>query len=239
MTRTLKSYLTKSIAIGIILMIVLVGGSLSLFGYTFVNHGSTWPEIDNRFVISRILFWVITVLMCTYAIKIERQPFVMNNSLRGTFGFYLLSITGLVVASVIASLSSGLLLKLTGFSITGSKKYTLMVQLFHRHNYFLIAGVITAGVTEELLFRGYLLTRLQLLLKNNAMAVAISSLLFGIMHIGYGTVQNVVGPVFIGVVYSLYYIRYKNIAALMIAHALYDLMLISLSMQLSNHLKGG
>ena len=94
----------------------------------------------------------------------------------------------------------------------------------------MLFGVFTAGVAEELVFRGYVLTRLQVLFKNSYLPVIISSVIFGLIHFGYGTIQNILVPMFIGAVFAVYYNRYKNILIVIIAHFLYDLLLVLLTL---------
>ena len=64
--------------------------------------------------------------------------------------------------------------------------------------------ILITGFTEELAIRGYLLPRLELIFNNSWTAILISSVLFGLLHFGYGTIINVIGPFFIGLVFAYF-----------------------------------
>ena len=81
---------------------------------------------------------------------------------------------------------------------------------------------VTAAVVEEVVFRGYLLPRLAIMFKSNAWAIAVSSVLFGLLHYKYGTLVNILGPIFIGAVFAYYYHRYRNIKVIIICHFIWD-----------------
>jgi len=98
-----------------------------------------------------------------------------------------------------------------------------------KSNYWLMTFTcITAGITEELVFRAYLMPRIQALVKGPYVAIIGSSIVFGLFHIGYGTVMNVVGPFVIGIIFSIYYYNYRNIRVLILSHFLWDYILLLL-----------
>ncbi len=86
----------------------------------------------------------------------------------------------------------------------------------------LIFTALTAGVVEELIMRGYIQPRLEIIFKNPYAAIIVSSLLFGLLHYKYGTIANVIGPVFIGFVFAIYYWKFRNIKVIIICHFLWD-----------------
>lgn len=66
---------------------------------------------------------------------------------------------------------------------------------------------ITAGVTEELMFRAYVLTRLSNFFKEPWFPVIISSASFSGLHYGYHSLGEFIFTFLFGVVCSVYYIR--------------------------------
>lgn len=223
---------TKTLITGVLFSNGLLALTMVVSHLIFTCSDHSTAAVVNALLISRTLFWLITVLTYLYAIKIEKQSFLIYKPGKKNIGFYALSVLLLVIIVFIVALLTGILLKLTSLYTGNSKIYMLLIKTLYKNPYLFIFTTITAGVTEELLFRGYLLTRLQILFKNNYIPVIISSVLFGVMHIGYGTIQNVIVPMFIGAVFALYYIRYKNILAVIIAHCLYDYLLILLAFHL-------
>jgi hypothetical protein len=98
--------------------------------------------------------------------------------------------------------------------------------MFRANHWIIYLTCITAGVVEELLFRGYLLPRLQVLLKHPAIAICISTLFFALMHATYGTIGQVVGPFYIGLIFAIYYYKYRNMKVIIFCHIMWDLMVI-------------
>jgi membrane protease YdiL (CAAX protease family) len=103
-------------------------------------------------------------------------------------------------------------------------KMGLKVILLKKNNLLLLFTVFTAGITEELINRGYIHSRLEALTNNKNVAITASSLLFGILHYTYGNFYQIIGPFVIGLVFAFYYSKYRNIKILIICHILWNLM---------------
>ncbi|MEF9477985.1 CPBP family intramembrane metalloprotease [Chryseobacterium sp. 1B4] len=102
-----------------------------------------------------------------------------------------------------------------------SDKLLNLIPIF-RNNYFLITFTsLTAAIVEEFLMRGYIQSRIEKIY-NPAIGIIISAVLFGILHSTYGTIAQVLGPLFIGLVFGLFYKRYSNIKVLIICHFMID-----------------
>ena len=110
-----------------------------------------------------------------------------------------------------------------------------LMKIFRNDPFLMVFTCVTAGFVEELLFRGYLLPRLALLFNNSLVAVIVSSVLFGLMHFGYGTVINMVGPFIIGLVFAIYYWKFRNIKVLIFCHFTWDLMALLLKLLLMKY----
>ncbi|MCR4334915.1 MAG: CPBP family intramembrane metalloprotease [archaeon] len=71
---------------------------------------------------------------------------------------------------------------------------------------------------EEFFFRAFLVPRA---------GVVISSVLFGITHYGYGSIGEIVGAVFLGMVLAIAYKQHGRILPNYVGHLLYNLVAIS------------
>ncbi|WP_084157358.1 CPBP family intramembrane glutamic endopeptidase [Flavobacterium denitrificans] len=183
--------------------------------------------IDNetQFYISRFAIWISLLLLYLYAIKIEKQPFLLWKETNYTFSEFAKALFITFVKLFLAVYITGLLIML--FKITAESAVLQKALALFKKSYFLLFFTcVTAGITEELIFRGYLLPRLELLFKNKIPAIIISSILFGLLHIGDGTLLNVIGPIVIGLVFAIQYEKYRNIKILIICHFLWDLFLL-------------
>jgi membrane protease YdiL (CAAX protease family) len=85
-----------------------------------------------------------------------------------------------------------------------------------------IATCATAGICEEMAFRGYLQRQFHALTGNVAWAILLQALVFGIAH-GYQGWRNVVVICVLGVLYGALAAWRKNLRANMMAHAWADI----------------
>lgn len=181
---------------------------------------------ETQFYISRFAIWVSLLLLFLYSFKIEKQPFLLWGETEYSFSAFakalFITFVKLFIAVYFTSLLI-MLLKLHAESVVLNRA----LALFKKSYFLLFFTCVTAGITEELIFRGYLLPRLELAFKNKNLAIIISSFLFGLLHIGYGTLLNVIGPIVIGTVFAFQYEKYRNIKILIICHFLWDLFLLT------------
>ncbi len=86
---------------------------------------------------------------------------------------------------------------------------------------------IAVGFGEELLFRGYILSRWQAMSGSASQAVLVSSILFGIAHT-YQGLLGVVSAAVTGIVFGFAFIFLRRLWPLVIVHALTDFILMSI-----------
>jgi hypothetical protein len=84
-----------------------------------------------------------------------------------------------------------------------------------------MAVSLAAGWCEEFVFRGYLLRQFERWFGSVFVAVAVSSVLFGCLHLyeGVGAVMGICG---LGAVYAVVAVRRGNLRSVMVAHFLQD-----------------
>lgn len=210
------------IILGIILLVVLFLGVLIVYGPVVKPFNLSK---DAYYLGSRLSFWLCLAIMLLYATRIEKQPLLMWKEKGLSFSLYVLSFFGILSAIFFGLVVINILLKLAHLN-TISKSLQQTVLMFRRNIPLMLFTCFTAGIVEEFAFRGYLMPRLQWLYKNKYLTVILSSLLFGILHLGYGTVGQVIGPFFIGAVFAVHYYRFHNIRILILCHFAWDLQAI-------------
>ncbi|TDP02514.1 CPBP family intramembrane glutamic endopeptidase [Flavobacterium sp. 245] len=211
-----------SLIISIIVSVLLP--VLALYSHLLFKNLGISREI--QFYISRFAIWASLLLLLLYAAKIEKQPFLLWKETEYSFTDFAIALFKTFVKLFVAVYITSLLIML--FKVTAeSVVLEKALALFKKSYLLLFFTCVTAGITEELIFRGYLLPRLELLFKNKIPAIIISSVLFGLLHIGYGTLLNVIGPIVIGLVFAIQYKKYRNIKILIICHFLWDLLLLT------------
>ena len=174
-----------------------------------------------RLLVSDVLMWITLPLLYLYAIKVEGRDFFIWKDKPRTFWFYIAAITILFIVT-----------KCCGFIST-------IPRLFGYHDDYtvmrywrtalkgdipmLVFTSITAGFTEELQMRAYILPRLYMLLKSPYLPIVISALIFSLLHLGYHNLGECIFTFGFGVVCAFFYKKYQNIQILIIFHFLYDL----------------
>src|SRR5450432_302162 len=189
--------------------------ALHLFGISQIN--------GTLLFISRLLYWVGLALVWLYSIKVEKQNILIWEDRRYNFSLYIVSIISIYIVLIVGLALIRTLYSLTHFSQT-SDKLAGLVNIFRQNKSLLVFCALTAGITEEIIFRGYLQPRLQIIFRSPFLGILISSVLFGLLHYGYGTAFNVIAPFFIGFVFAFYYWQFRNIKVLIICHSLCDLL---------------
>jgi membrane protease YdiL (CAAX protease family) len=216
----------KMTAIGIIVSIVL------FFAALFFSKGVKDVFLlsdEVAFYISRCVIWIALALLFIYTRQIEKQPLLLWQEKKYSVTYYILSVISTLLVIVAVLIVFSIIWISLGFK-KDSESLNKIVEVL-RHNHFLILlTCLTAGMVEELVFRGYILPRLQLLFNKTYVSVIISSVIFGLIHFGYGTTINVIGPFIIGLVFAIHYYKYRNIKILMICHFLWDFLVIILKL---------
>jgi membrane protease YdiL (CAAX protease family) len=154
------------------------------------------------------------------------QPFLLWKEEKYDAFFYLKAIVGVYLlcfaSAIIAHIPT-----LLGLHENNSVLYKMGV-IMKQYPVLLVFGAITAGITEELAFRGYILSRLALFFKNRHLPVLISAALFSFMHLSYKTVSELIFTFLIGIVFGYHYQKYRNIKVVIAVHFLVDLIALSL-----------
>ncbi len=95
----------------------------------------------------------------------------------------------------------------------------VMDKISHIPLHLLLIIIVLGSVGEELTFRGILIKKI---------GYIPSTLLFGILHIGYGSIVEVLGATLIGAILGYYYIRWNRVQPLIIAHLVFNLLMLYL-----------
>lgn len=101
-----------------------------------------------------------------------------------------------------------------------------------------VAFGIATGYREEFFFRSYLLQRFQELGLSSRVAVAISTALFCLGHLYEGILALVLAAV-LGVLFSVVYLRRRNLHVIALGHGLYNAAVLCIGLLASSALPGG
>lgn len=176
--------------------------------------------IADRTVLHWTLFaamWVIVLVMLAYSHFVERGPLlVWPEGWRG-WRFHVMSLLALFAATIVLGIVNK---QLGGAPDAGSAAKD--AGYWDERPWLFIFMGLTAGGTEEILFRGYVQPRLNVLLKSPWLAIVGSALLFALAHFTNSGPTKMLFLFLFGSVFGFHYYRYRNLLALIIAHVLVD-----------------
>jgi membrane protease YdiL (CAAX protease family) len=167
--------------------------------------------------------WLATLGLLLLVRIGEGQP-LSSVGLRRLSWKWVLAAIGLGVA---LSLAVPLLTTLVGQVIPAPESGTIESTTAHYPAWVLLVGVITAGVTEECMFRAYPQERLIAVTRRPWLSATISLTLFVLAHLQGWNLAHVVGVVLpLGAALTALYLWRRNLLFVIIVHTLVDLPLV-------------
>ena len=208
--------------------LIITGIVLPLMLYPYLGH-LFLIYTDNytfRIIGSEILKWCTLGLLYLYAYKAEGNKFLLWREKRYDPWFYMVSIFIVYILVMCCGAIAGIPHRL-GYHDNNS----LMLKvngILQQYPVLLVIVCITAGISEELIFRGYILSRLSLFFKNQHWPVIISALIFTSVHLSYRSLAETIFVFLFGLLFGYYYQKYRNLAVLMAVHFITDIIAIGL-----------
>jgi membrane protease YdiL (CAAX protease family) len=90
----------------------------------------------------------------------------------------------------------------------------------------LLASCLCTAFAEELVMRGYLLTRLERLLRSTGLAILVTAALFASYHVYQGTI-GLAGAAAMGLVYGIAFCLQRRLWPVCIAHAMWNFIVMT------------
>ena len=199
-----------------------IAGLLLVFGLPFLFNlylGSARESLSEPSTVLQTIGreWGITILLLLVILFWERQPLSSIGLWKMDWKDALLGVGGFILGSFVFVATIPLLERLnlgtTGAGIAELAQVPLGLR---------VAVVLTAGITEEILFRGYPIERLNMLTGNLPLSAGLAYLAFVLLHIPFwgpgGTIQIGLWSI---VITALYVWR-RSLPACMLMHILND-----------------
>ncbi len=176
--------------------------------YIGMNLLSKYVKNYIKFTLLYLLITVIIVVIFTLLRKRNSQDIGLSTKNLGK----ILVITVIVFGVTFVMNLWALYLKISPYPIKieiSSLKVALII---------IGMGVINPGLIEELLFRGFVLSKLERFLEWK-WALLISAFLFGIIHVKQG-IFPVIGSIYLGLLFGYFFHCVRSIIPLVIGHGL-------------------
>jgi len=174
-------------------------------------------EASARIKLQLTIKWFIILVLLVIVLKWERQPLssigIRRLTRRDTFWAFIGFLLGGLIIMFTMPLVSALGLGSTEGGVRKLGEFSFLLR---------VGMVLTAGITEEILYRGYAIERLYALTGQPKLSAGIAYLVFVALHIPFwglgGTIQIGLGSI---ILYALYLCR-RNLLACMLMHLLND-----------------
>lgn len=158
------------------------------------------------------LYWLRIIKKFSWKkISSELIPFNSNfgTELIGGAKLFLALLIGFVLLSTL----------FTSFGLNDLEKVGEVVKINSQNLLLFLTLMIILVFVEEYFFRGFLVNRIGLIP---------SSILFGLAHIGYGSIAELIGAIFLGLILAYWFKQNKSIIQNYLGHLLYNLLAIGL-----------
>jgi membrane protease YdiL (CAAX protease family) len=193
----------------------------------FIGIGFLHLSYVDRILYSRFIFWVECLLLILFATRVERQPFLLWDNSSANLLFFLVSVVVLYLLSWVCAIFSAIPRMLGVHENYAAFKRIALI--FMHRPWLMFFTALTAGVTEELIFRAYILTRLAQVIRNKYLPVIISAFTFAALHYGYRNLGELIFVFLIGILFGAYYQKYRNIQVLIVVHFMIDIINLIIS----------
>lgn len=176
------------------------------------------------------MFWVnvligaVTLIIVAVMLKARRQTAsalgLGKTSFGKTIGLAAATIP-LCYVSVLVTVSTYLILSGTSMDGLVQERAAFFDEVPHIPPLIAVLFALFVGIHEEVLFRGFILSRLRALTGSTVAAVITSSIVFGLLH-GYQGAVGVVQTTTVGLVLATLAARFRTIWPAILAHGLFD-----------------
>lgn len=192
-------------------------GLLLAFGFPIVFAGTTQKITDMRNdALVMAVEWSVTAIVAVIAFRV--QGWSLEHFGIRSFGWRdVLAAAGVLVVTTAATGVAVRLVQMPPTSVDDLRQLAAMPIVFR------LALVLTAGICEEFLFRGYGIEELSSWTGSRWWAAAVSIVFFGLGHSArYGFSLALLVPTLIGAFLTLLYVWRRNLVVCMILHSVID-----------------
>lgn len=94
--------------------------------------------------------------------------------------------------------------------------------------YILAMAIVIAPLSEELLFRALLITKIEKYTRSAILAIVIAAAVFSLFHVSYGSIVQFIGVFVVGLILGFIYRKSGSIIPPMVIHLIYNFFSIML-----------
>ena len=200
---------------------IIVGLLISLVGnflfYLYISLNPNNFDYYLRITFVQISNWIIVIILVTIVLFWEKNSLsslgLIKIKVKDLKWIFIVLILGLILFFISEYLIN---------SINLSSQSNETVALLNIPISIKILMVFTAGITEEIIFRGYLIERINILSSSIIFSSLFSLIAFTVFHIPF---WGIIGALQVGIwaiPITFYYVHSRNLTVCIIVHILYD-----------------
>ena len=198
---------------------VMLAGLILALGFFSLPVGTWLDQFANlaRMITYELIIWSWVALMLLYVRRVERKPL-------SSIGFRMPGVRDGIIG-VLAGMLILVALGLIYYVVFPLLHWNEQQQIDHvavMPYWLSVLVVVRAAVSEEILFRGYAIERIQELTGSRSIAGVVSCLVFTLDHIGFWGWHHVFIAGLAGAILTLLYLWRRNLWINMLAHFMVD-----------------
>lgn len=175
-------------------------------------------DLSTQIYLPTILIQLLVFLLIVLVLRLEKESFSsiglkgfdLRNLLIGVLSWFGMSLLLLVVSFLLRS-----------YNLSTSPDVLKLLPRTNPQKFLWFVMAMSASLAEESAFRGFVLTRLNIYLKNWRLTILIASISFSLGHLYQGTAGTIFAGIY-GVLFSFLFLWRKSLAPCMTAHFLQD-----------------
>lgn len=196
-----------------------LGGLLLALGGISLPFGTWIDEFAGlgHLIGNELIYWGLVAALLCYVVKVERRPLTSVGFRRPGWKEWPLGfLAGVLILACLA------LIYYVVFPALHWTENQQLTQLGKIPYWLQCLIVVRAAVSEELLFRGYAVERLQELTGSRIVAGVLSCTVFTLDHVGYWGWHHILVAGSAGAILTVFYLWRRNLWASMLAHFVVD-----------------
>ena len=172
-------------------------------------------------MINELVYWGLVIVTLLYVVLVEHQSLSTLALQRPRLREVPIAVLAAVVTLAGLTVLSEFLLPALHIQTSPT-----IEQLKAAPKWWLVISSIRAGVSEEILFRGYPIPRLHTWTGSRAISILLPLAIFSLVHVGPWNWAHAIFAVFGGAMFTALYLWRQNLWTNMLAHALVDLVAV-------------
>ncbi|MGH7012147.1 MAG: lysostaphin resistance A-like protein [Caulobacteraceae bacterium] len=201
--------------VAIVGLVIAIGIPELLVG---LNHGAAIPADPSGFAVHEAPWWILIAAVLAWGRLIEAKPSASLGLVRPTWKSLAIAIPAAIVMLAVMAVCTAVIFPALQLHFNGGAAGGILRLPFGER----LEIVVRAAVCEEIIYRGYTISRVAGLTGSRILAVIVSIAAFSAAHFSYWGPAQLIPVAAVGLVLALLWLWRRDLPCNMIAHFLTD-----------------